>query len=294
MAKRMIGIILVIAALGTVFLGTKAGGAAPENKKIIESATVVSDGKVLPENEGKVVIVTGTLEAPLPFVDEETGIPLNSIMAFRHVEKLAIQKGGEDKPDTWRWDFASSEKDYGGSKKITAPNVSFGEFKVSDTLMQAVNAHDQLKDYSYVDLSALGLDYFKEDGIIYLYAGEVMPHNEDEVMKTNLLGKADLGYKDLVGSLRVYYDVIADGNMNYTIIGMQKNGTLEDVEALKMTDVISGHLTANELLEYADSSASSAKTAAFVIAAILAGIGALLIIKGGKTVEAGAKGKKRA
>lgn len=160
--------------------------------------------------------------------------------------------------------------------------------------MQAVNAHDQLKDYSYVDLSALGLDYFKEEGIIYLYAGEVMPYNEDEVMKTNLLGKADLGYKDLVGSLRVHYDVIADGNMNYTIIGMQKNGTLEDVEALKMTDVISGHLTVNELLEYADSSASTSKTTAFIIAAVLAGIGALLIIKGGKAAEAGTKEKKRA
>ena len=35
MGKRIVGIILVIAALGTVFLGIKAGGAAPENKKII-------------------------------------------------------------------------------------------------------------------------------------------------------------------------------------------------------------------------------------------------------------------
>ena len=64
MAKRIIGIILVIAALGTVLLGVKAGGSAPENRKIIESATVVSDGKVLPVNEGKVVIVTGTLGRP--------------------------------------------------------------------------------------------------------------------------------------------------------------------------------------------------------------------------------------
>ena len=56
MAKRIIGIILVIAALGTVLLGIKSGGAAPENKKIIESATVVSDGKVLPENDLEVML----------------------------------------------------------------------------------------------------------------------------------------------------------------------------------------------------------------------------------------------
>ena len=71
MAKRIIGIILVIAALGTVLLGIKAGGAAPENKKIIESATVVSDGKVLPENEGKVKAKTGRKTDRKPMSEKE-------------------------------------------------------------------------------------------------------------------------------------------------------------------------------------------------------------------------------
>ena len=293
MAKRIIGIILVIAALGTVLLGIKAGGAAPENKKIVESAAVVSDGKVLSENEGKVVIVTGTLEAPLPFVDEETGVSLNSVVAYRHVEKLVIEKDEDGHPDTWSWN-AGLEKDYGGSKKLIAPNLRFGEFKVSDALMISVNAHDLLNDYSDAELSALGLEDFKEEGVVYLYAGEIMPHQGDKIRTTDIFGKVDFDYKDLVDTLRVHYSVLASGSLDYTIIGLQRNGTLEDVEALKMTDVISGHLTANELLEYADSSASTSKTTAFIIAAVLAGIGALLIIKGGKTAEAGAKGKKRA
>lgn len=296
MAKRMIGIILVIAALGTVFLGTKAGGAAPENKKIIESATVVSDGKVLPENEGKVVIVTGTLEAPLPFVDEETGIPLNSIMAFRHVEKLAIQQGDDkDSNDRWRWDYASLEEDYGGSKKIYAPGITFGAFQVSDDLMQAVNAREPLKDYSYVNLDALGLDDTLDEGIVYLYDNDYrMPLEEEIVPEVDLFGKADYTYRDMKGTCRVHYSVFpADADLHYTIIALQKNGILEDYEDLKMTNVIAGHLTVDELLEYADSSASTAKTTAFIIAAVLAGLGVLMIVRSTKPAAPTAKKKSK-
>ena len=299
MKKRIIGIILVIAALGTVLLGIKAGGAAPANKKIIESATVVSDGKVLPENEGKVVIVTAALEAPLPFVDEKTGIPLNSIVAFRHVEKLAIDTGDDEDPnDRWRWDYASLEEDYGGSKKIYAPGITFGAFQVSDDLMQAVNAREPLKDYSYVNLDALGLDDTLDEGIVYLYDDDYrMPLEEEIVPEVDLFGKTDFTYRDMKGTCRVHYSVIpADADLRYTVIALQKNGTLEDYEDLKMTDVIAGHLTVEELLAYADSSASSAKTAAFIFAAVLAGIGVLMIVRAGKTAEPAdqKKSKKRA
>ena len=145
-----------------------------------------------------------------------------------------------------------------------------------------MNAYEKLSDYSYVDLSALGFDDFKEDNTIYLYGGEHMPKNEEEVRKTNLLGLPDYDYMELIDTLRVSYKVIAEDSLSYTIIGLQKNGVLEDMEALKMTDVFSGHLTVEELLEYADSSASSAKVAAFIIAAVLAGIGGLMIVRSGK------------
>ena len=285
MAKRIIGIVLVIAALGTALLGIKVGGAAPAHKQIIESAAVVSDGRVLPENEGKFVIVTGMLDATLPFLDKETGILLNSIAAFRHVEKLSIQQGDEEKPDTWKWEFTGLEQDLGGSRKLTAPNVTFGEFRVSDELMQAVNAHDKLADYSYMDLSALGFDTFKEDGIIYLYADGIMPGDGDEVKNTDLFGRTDYDYRDQVGTLRVYYDVMADSTMEYTIIGLQTNGTLEDIDELDMANVLAGHLTVPQLLEYADSSAANARTGAWVTAAILALLGIVLIIKSGKPAQ---------
>ena len=104
MGKKIGGMILIVCALFTAFLGIKATGNAPGNQEIIKDAVYVSDGKVLPENEGKVVIVNGTLDAPLPFVDDETGIELDSIVAYRHVEKARVVLGGEEEVDTWTWD----------------------------------------------------------------------------------------------------------------------------------------------------------------------------------------------
>lgn len=283
--KRIIGILLVIAALGSVLLGVKAGDAAPANKKILENAVMVSDGQVLPENEGNIVIVTDVMKAPLPFTDEETGIQLNSIVAYRKVEKLAIKEGDEENPDTWIWEFTGMEKDYGGSRKLIAPNVTFGEFKLSEELMMSLSANQKVDDYSDMDLSAAGFNRFREDGTVYLYAGESMPKNEEEIRTTDLLGRTDLSYRELVGTLRVYYQEMADSTMEYTIIARQNNGNLEAADELKMTHVISGHMTREELLSYADSSAASAKNAAWITAGVLAVLGILMIIKGGKKPE---------
>ena len=130
MGKKIGGIILIACALFTAFLGIKAAGNAPGNQEIIKDAVYVADGKVLPENEGKVVIVNGTLDAPLPFVDDETGIELDSIVAYRRVEKARVVLGGDDEKDTWSWDATLNENDFGGSKKLVAPGATLGEFEV--------------------------------------------------------------------------------------------------------------------------------------------------------------------
>lgn len=288
MAKRIIGIILVIAALGTVLLGMKAGGAAPENKKIIESAVVVSDGKVLPENEGKIVIVTGTLEAPLPFVDEETGVVIDTIVAWRYVEKARVEKGKDNEADTWTWDSVSDKALLGGSGKVIAPNVTLGEFAVSDELMQPVPTLKQREEYSAADLAAGGWNEFRDDGMTYLYQLDFMPDDDSTVNYDGIFKDYATSQQKNEGTLRLRYKVMEDNaSLDYTIIGLQKNGKLEEVAELDLTATISGHLTVEELLAYADSSAATAKTTSFIIAAVLAGLGVLQIVLPNKA------GKKR-
>lgn len=294
MAKRIIGIILVIAALGTVLLGMKAGGAAPENKKIIESATVVSDGKVLPENEGKVVIVTGTLEAPLPFVDEETGVIIDTIVARRYVEKARVELGGDDEEDIWTWDSTLSENDLGGSKKLIAPGVTIGEFAVTDELMQPVPTLKQRDQYSAADLSKGGWNEFRDQGVTYLYQLDSMPCEDSTVNYDGFLKEYSTSKQKNEGTLRVRYNVMEDGaSLDYTIIGLQKNGKLKKLPELDLIATVSGHLTVEELLEYADSSASTAKTTAFIIAAVFAGLGVLIIVRSTKPAAPAAKKKSK-
>ena len=72
----------------------------------------------MPENEGKVVIVNSNLDAPLPFVDDETGMELDSIVAYRYVEKTRVELGGDDEADTWTWDSTLNENDFGGSTTV--------------------------------------------------------------------------------------------------------------------------------------------------------------------------------
>lgn len=283
MAKKIGGIILIACALFTAFLGIKAAGNAPGNQEIINDAVYVADGKVLPENEGKVVIVNGTLDAPLPFVDDETGIELDSIVAYRRVEKARVVLGGDDEKDTWSWDATLNENDFGGSKKLVAPGVTLGEFEVAEILMQPVPTFGELDEFY------IGEDYdvewyiFEDDGMDYLYQLEYMPLEDGTVYYDSFLDDNLTSKQKNEGTLRVRYDVVEDGtSMDYTIIGLQRNGKLEEVEELDLIATVSGHLTPEEMLGYAESSNTTALIAAAVIALAFAIPGVIMLVKAGK------------
>ena len=283
MRKKIVGIILIVCALFTAFLGIKAAGNASGNQKIIKDAVYVADGKVLPENEGKVVIVNGTLEAPLPFVDEETGIVLDSIVAYRHVEKARVVLGSDGKDDTWSWDSTISENDLGGSKKLAAPGATLGEFEVAEVLLQPVPTFAELSEFY------IGEDYdvewyiFEEKGLDYLYQLEYMPLEDGVVYYDSILDDNLTSKQKNEGTLRVRYDVVEeDTSMDYTIIGLQKNGKLEEVEELDLIAAVSGHLTPEEMLGHAESSNTTALITAAVIALAFAIPGVIMFVKAGK------------
>lgn len=283
MKRRIIGIILVIAALCTALLGVKAGGNASGNQEIIKDAVYVADGKVLPANEGKVVIVNGTLDAPLPFVDDETGIELDSIVAYRHVEKARVVLGGEDEVDTWTWDSTLNENDFGGSKKLVAPGVTLGEFEVAEMLLQPVPTLGEMTEFYIGEGYDAQWYIFEEKGLDYLYQLDYMPLEDSEVYRDTITKDYPTSKQKNEGTLRVRYDVVEDGtSMDYTIIGLQKNGKLEEVEELDLIAVVSGHLTPEEMLEHVESNAKTGTIGTIAVAVVLLGVGVLLIVKGNR------------
>lgn len=276
MGKKIAGIVLIVFGLITVFLGIKAGAGAPKNREIIESAVYVSDGKVHAENDGKVVIVHGTLDADLPYVDEETGIVLNSIVTYRRVEKASIRYDSEKEQDFWVWGLRSDPDSYGGSVKVIAPGVTLGEFAVADELLMSISTTENRTEYDKKELNRFGWNTFEDNDRVYLYMGDHMPDDDHRV--------SERYYLDYVDTLRVTYDEIpADNTLEYTIIGIQKNGGLIEVEDLDLLAAHRGQLSVDELLEYAESSASTATIAAICIAVVLLGVGILLVVKSRKT-----------
>lgn len=285
MKKRILGIVLIVVALISAVLGIKAVGNAPANKKVIENAVYIPDGKVLSENEGKVVIVPGTLDADLPFVDPKTGITLRSIVNYRNVEKLTIcqEEQGDEKDsrtyEYWDWITVSSETEFGESTKLFAPNTSLGEFAVSEDLLQALGTNQHRNEYSdKKELNQIGWNVFTDKGESYLYQGEHMPLDDDD---TYLYYDKHNSYKDYLNTLRVSYDYL-EGGLDYTIIGLQQGGQLIKAPELDMLSVHAGNLTTADLLAYNESNTKTAVITAIAIAVVLAGVGILLIAKADK------------
>lgn len=275
MAKKIIGIILVAAGILTGVLGTVAGGNAAGSKDIIENAIYVEDGIVSAENEGKTVIVHGTLEADLPYADEETGVLLDSIVTYRQVEKLRTNYDSEEERDYWTWDQVMDENKYGGSKKVVAPGVVLGDFAVAEELLLAIEVTEKRTEYDKKELNQKGWQVFDDNGKVFLYQYDHMPC-DDEII-------SEIYYKDYVDTLRVTYSVIPESNtLEYTMIGVQQNGVLVKAEGLDLLAVYSGKLSAQDLLAYAESSARTATITSICIAAVLLGAGIVLFVLGSK------------
>ena len=87
---------------------------------------------------------------------------------------------------------------------------------------------------------------------------------------SNLSGAYENSKQKNEGTLRVRYNVMEDdASLDYTIIGLQKNGRLEEVKELDLIATVSGHLTREEMLEYAESRNTTVRITAAVIALAL-------------------------
>lgn len=291
MGKKIVGIVLILAALGCVAMGFKAQGAAPENLKIVENAVVVSDGKVLPENEGKIVIVQGELTASLPFTDPETGVSLNSIAVLRNVDKLMIKEDTQKEAEVFDWMNTLEDRCFGGSERLYAPDAALGEFLLEKTLMDVLSITEVKDDYTDADKQAHGFGLFTDDGVRYLYQGEKMPDQDDKVTLYDEPHRHK-AYRDYVETCRVSYKQMDMTNLRYTIIGLQDHGTLRKAAELDMKAVHAGTLGVDELKDFAQSSAKFAQMGSWGFAVVLAAIGVLMFVRAGK-VSAAETGKNK-
>ena len=243
--KKIIGVVLIIGGLLFASLAIKALVSAPQPYEKIKAAATIKDGKVIPENEGKLVVVSGTLKAAEPLQDPITGVKLPGVTAKRTVWTYKQDTGsGDEKVWDWRPENTDySEKANFGinaeiltSTMLAAPTV-LGEFKVESELLNPLIRNTEFTQYDEQSLNA---------GWKVLSGGKESRYC---VSKESWLPKKTTGMYSSAGdgAQKISYDIVSpDDPLEYTIIGVQKGDTLIKSEDVDSVTTVKGIMTAEE------------------------------------------------
>ena len=246
--KKIIGIILIIGGLLFAALAVKALVSAPQSYEKIRAAATIEDGKVIPENEGKLVVVSGTLKPAEQLQDPITGVKLPGVTAKRTVWTYKQDTNSDDET-VWDWkpentDY-SEKANFGINAEIltttmlAAPTL-LGEFKVESKLLNPLIRNTEFKQYDEKSLNA---------GWKVLSGGRESRYC---VSKENWLPKKSTGMYSTTGygAQKISYGIVSpDDPLEYTIIGVQKGDTLIKSEDVDSVTTIKGIMTAQEFAE---------------------------------------------
>ncbi len=246
--KKIIGIILIIGGLLFAALAVKALVTAPQSYERIRTAATIKDGKVIPENEGKLVVVSGTLKPAEQLQDPITGVKLPGVTAKRTVWTYKQDTGSGDEK-VWDWkpeNTVYSEKaNFGINAEIltttmlAAPTL-LGEFKVESKLLNPLIRNTEFKQYDEKSLNA---------GWKVLSGGRESRYC---VSKENWLPKKSTGTYSSTGygAQKISYGIVSpDDPLEYTILGVQKGDTLIESENVDSVTTVKGIMTAEEFAE---------------------------------------------
>lgn len=246
--KKIIGVILIIGGIFFALLAVKALVSAPQSYEKIRAAATIKDGKLTPENEGKLVVVSGTLKPAEQLQDPITGVKLPGVTAKRTVWTYERDTNSDDE-QVWDWKPETtdySEKGNFGinaeiltSTMLAAPTL-LGEFKVESKLLNPLIKNTEFKQYDEESLNA---------GWKVLSGGKESRYC---VSKENWLPKKSTGMYSTTGygSQKISYGIVSpDDPLEYTIVGIQKGDTLIKSEDVDSVTTIKGIMTAEEFAE---------------------------------------------
>ena len=246
--KKIIGVILIIGGIFFALLAVKALVSAPQSYEKIRAAATIKDGKLTPENEGKLVVVSGTLKPAEQLQDPITGVKLPGVTAKRTVWTYERDTNSDDE-QVWDWKPETtdySEKGNFGinaeiltSTMLAAPTL-LGEFKVESKLLNPLIRNTEFTQYDENILNA---------GWKVLSGGKESRYC---VSKENWLPKKSTGMYSTTGygSQKISYGIVSpDDPLEYTIIGVQKGDTLIKSEDVDSVTTFKGIMTAEEFAE---------------------------------------------
>ena len=270
--KKIIGVILIIGGLLFASLAVKALVSAPQSYEKIKAAATIKDGKVIPENEGKLVVVSGTLKPAEQLQDPITGVKLPGVTAKRTVWTYERDTNSDDEQV---WDWKPENTDYSEkanfginaeiltSTMLAAPTL-LGEFKVESKLLNPLIRNTEFTQYDEESLNA---------GWKVLSGGKESRYC---VSKEHYLPKKTKGMYSTTGygSQKISYGIVSpDDPLEYTILGVQKGDTLIKSEDVDSVTTFKGLMTAEEFADESKKEARGGSIFGIVAGILLAVIG---------------------
>ena len=270
--KKIIGVILIIGGLLFASLAVKALMSAPQNYEKIKAAATIKDGRVIPENEGKLVVVSGTLKPAEQLQDSITGVKLPGVTAKRTVWTYERDTNSDDE-QVWDWkpeitDY-SEKANFGINAEILTTTVLaaptlLGEFKVESKLLNPIMRNTEFTQYDEESLNA---------GWKVLSGGKESRYC---VSKEHWLPKKTTGMYSTTGygSQKISYGIVSpDDPLEYTILGVQKGDTLIKSEDVDSVTTFKGIMTAEEFADESKKEARGGSIFGIITGILLAVIG---------------------
>lgn len=218
MKEILFKIVYLLIVLFISFFGFKSSLQKNNTYKDILKEVVVLEGtKILPENEGKLVLISGKLESEDILEFNNFDIKVETPILKSRVEMLQYVKDGSGKGVIQRWsnkepelsvrDEETGRTYYNEVKELKDEaiygNAKLGEFELGPEVLQIINTNT-----IYTDLKDIG-DYR------VLKEGELTNSSEEEAPGDY---KITFRYLDL------------EEDYDYTLIGKQVNNTLTEYE----------------------------------------------------------------
>ena len=142
-------IILIVLGVALLALGVKGLMDIPGQQAMLNAAVYLDEPVVLPENEGKLVIIHGKPEMVAPVYDEELGLTLNTIKAYRYEEEYKLKSSEKL---LYKYGWVSK-----GSKGIVG-KASLGEFALDEKTLNGFAADSEYEDFDMAEISAKGYE----------------------------------------------------------------------------------------------------------------------------------------
>ena len=142
-------IILIVLGVALLALGVKGLMDIPGQQAMLNAAVYLDEPVVLPENEGKLVIIHGKPEMTAPAYDEELGLTLNTIKAYRYAEEYKLKSSEKL---LYKYGWVSK-----GSKGIVG-RASLGEFALDEKTLNGFAADSEYEDFDMAEISAKGYE----------------------------------------------------------------------------------------------------------------------------------------